>query len=80
MQWKQTGVRALLSIAAIVCSVNGHHPYRTECGFAFIELSIRLVVIRLDCRSVLAGQELISAAGLRATISQIEKYSYTALT
>jgi prepilin-type N-terminal cleavage/methylation domain-containing protein len=44
-------------------------------GFTLIELSIVLVVIGLIVGGVLVGQNLIAAAGLRATISQIEKYN-----
>jgi prepilin-type N-terminal cleavage/methylation domain-containing protein len=47
----------------------GHHQ-----GFTLIELSIVLVIIGLVVGGVLVGQNLIAAAGVRATISQIEKY------
>jgi prepilin-type N-terminal cleavage/methylation domain-containing protein len=43
-------------------------------GFTLIELSIVLVIIGLIIGGVLVGQDLISAAGVRAQISQIEKY------
>jgi len=43
-------------------------------GFTLIELSIVLVVIGLILGGVLVGQSLISAAGVRAQIRQIEKY------
>jgi len=43
-------------------------------GFTLIELSIVLVVIGLVVGGVLVGQDLISAAGVRAQIAQIEKY------
>ena len=43
-------------------------------GFTLIELSIVLVIIGLIVGVVLVGQDLIRAAGVRATISQIEKY------
>jgi prepilin-type N-terminal cleavage/methylation domain-containing protein len=48
----------------------GHHQ-----GFTLIELSIVLVIIGLLVGGVLVGQDLIRAAGVRATISQIEKYN-----
>lgn len=44
-------------------------------GFTLIELSIVLVIIGLLVGGVLVGQDLIRAAGVRATISQIEKYN-----
>jgi prepilin-type N-terminal cleavage/methylation domain-containing protein len=49
-------------------------------GFTLIELSIVLVVIGLIVGGILVGQSLISAAGVRATISQIEKYNTAANT
>jgi prepilin-type N-terminal cleavage/methylation domain-containing protein len=44
-------------------------------GFTLIELSIVLVIIGLIVGGVLTGQDLIRAAGVRAQISQIEKYN-----
>lgn len=44
-------------------------------GFTLIELSIVLVVIGLIVGGVLVGQDLIKAAELRATISQLEKFN-----
>jgi prepilin-type N-terminal cleavage/methylation domain-containing protein len=44
-------------------------------AFTLIELSIVLVIIGLIVGGVLVGQSLIAAAGVRATISQIEKYN-----
>jgi prepilin-type N-terminal cleavage/methylation domain-containing protein len=49
-------------------------------GFTLIEISIVLVIIGLIVGGVLVGQSLISAAGVRATISQIEKYNQAANT
>src|SRR5580700_8566203 len=46
-----------------------------KSGFTLIELSIVLVIIGLIVGGVLVGQDLIRAAGVRATISQIEKYN-----
>jgi prepilin-type N-terminal cleavage/methylation domain-containing protein len=43
-------------------------------GFTLIELSIVLVIIGLITGGVLVGRDLISAAELRAQITQIEKY------
>lgn len=44
-------------------------------GFTLIELSIVLVIIGLIVGGILVGEDLIRAAGVRATISQIEKYN-----
>jgi prepilin-type N-terminal cleavage/methylation domain-containing protein len=44
-------------------------------GFTLIELSIVLVIIGLIVGGVLAGQDLIRLAAVRATISQIEKFN-----
>ena len=44
-------------------------------GFTLIELSIVLVIIGLIVGGVLVGQDLIRAAEVRATVSQIEKYN-----
>src|ERR1700727_1841102 len=49
-------------------------------GFTLIELSIVLVIIGLIVGGILVGQSLIAAAGIRATISQIEKYNTAANT
>lgn len=44
-------------------------------GFTLIELSIVLVIIGLLVGGVLVGRDLIKAAEIRATISQIQKYT-----
>jgi prepilin-type N-terminal cleavage/methylation domain-containing protein len=44
-------------------------------GFTLIELSIVLVIIGLIVGGVLVGQNLVRAAGARATVAQIEKYN-----
>lgn len=49
-------------------------------GFTLIELSIVLVVSGLIVGGVLVGQDLIRAAGVRATITQIEKFNQAAHT
>jgi prepilin-type N-terminal cleavage/methylation domain-containing protein len=47
----------------------------TNDGFTLIELSIVLVIIGLIVGGVLVGRDLISAAGTRAQIAQIDKYN-----
>jgi prepilin-type N-terminal cleavage/methylation domain-containing protein len=49
-------------------------------GFTLIELSIVLVIIGLIVGGVLVGQNLINAAGVRATITQVEKFNTAANT
>lgn len=49
-------------------------------GFTLIELSIVLVIIGLIVGGVLVGRDLISAAGVRAQVTQIEKYNTSANT
>ena len=44
-------------------------------GFTLVELSIVLVIIGLIIGGVLVGQDLIRAAEIRATVSQMEKYN-----
>ncbi len=44
-------------------------------GFTLIELSIVLIIIGLMAGGILVGQNLIDAAGIRATITQIEGYN-----
>lgn len=61
--------------AAIKCVPKLH-----KSGFTLIELSIVLVIIGLIVGGVLVGQDLIRAAGVRAVITQIEKYNTAANT
>jgi len=49
--------------------------HRRAKGFTLIELSIVLVIIGLIVGGVLVGQDLMSAAAVRAQITQIEKYN-----
>jgi prepilin-type N-terminal cleavage/methylation domain-containing protein len=76
-QW-QDALRELIAgdpkrIEAIVEAANRTPPQSD--GFTLIELSIVLVIIGLIVGSVLVGRSLIQAAGVRATITQIEKYN-----
>lgn len=56
------------------------HTVTLHRGFTLIELSIVLVIIGLIVGGVLVGQDLIRAAEVRATITQIEKYNTAANT
>lgn len=47
----------------------------SRAGFTLIELSIVLVIIGLIVGGVLVGQDLIRAAEIRATITQVEKFN-----
>src|SRR3984885_3925644 len=53
---------------------------QAQACFTLIELSIVLVIIGLIVGGVLVGQDLIKAAEIRATVSQIEKYNTAANT
>jgi prepilin-type N-terminal cleavage/methylation domain-containing protein len=61
-----------------MCEVDSSNPSAQAAkngGFTLIELSIVLVIIGLIVGGVLVGQDLIKAAEIRATVSQIEKYN-----
>jgi type II secretory pathway pseudopilin PulG len=60
--------------------MGGRKSYGQSGGFTLIELSIMLVIIGLIIGGVLVGQSLISAATVRAQITQIEKYNTAANT
>jgi prepilin-type N-terminal cleavage/methylation domain-containing protein len=67
-------VKAFLTIRALKFQRSASMG-KPKCGFTLIELSIVLVIIGLIVGGILVGQDLIRAAGVRATISQIEKYN-----
>lgn len=46
-------------------------------GFTLIELSIVIVIMGLIIGGILVGRDLIASAGIRAQVSQIEKYNST---
>ncbi len=46
-----------------------------QSGFTLVELSIVLVIIGLIVGGVLAGRDMIAAAEIRSTISQVERYN-----
>ena len=52
--------------------------YTQQAGFTLVELAIVLVIIGLIVGGVLVGQDLIKAAEIRATVTQIEKYNTAA--
>lgn len=47
----------------------------SQSGFTLVELSIVLVIIGLIVGGVLVGQDLIRAAEVRATVSQVERFN-----
>jgi len=53
---------------------------RYSQGFTLIELSVVLVIIGLIVGGILVGQNLIDAAGVRATITQFERFNTAANT
>ncbi len=54
--------------------INIENKIKSTSGFTLIELSIVLVVIGLIVGGILVGRDLISAAAVRAQITQIEQY------
>ncbi len=48
---------------------------KRKSGFTLIELSIVLVIIGLIIGGILVGRDLINSSGVRAQISQIEKFN-----
>jgi prepilin-type N-terminal cleavage/methylation domain-containing protein len=51
-----------------------------QSGFTLVELAIVLVIIGLIVGGVLVGQDLIKAATIRASVSQLERYDAAANT
>ena len=79
-----TGSRDIISVQ--ICSsrprykngVTSHWsviPTLRQAAFTLVELAIVLVIIGLLVGGVLVGKDLISAAEVRAQVSQIEKYN-----
>lgn len=50
------------------------HCYKNE-GFTLVELSIVLVIIGLIVGGIFVGLDMLAAAQLRATVSQVEKFN-----
>lgn len=48
--------------------------YKNQKGFTLVELAIVLIIIGLIVSSVLVGQDIIKAAELRATTTQLNKF------
>jgi prepilin-type N-terminal cleavage/methylation domain-containing protein len=65
----------LAQVLALPCRVGRACDEARQQAFTLIELSVVLVIIGLIVGGVLVGQGLIRAAGVRATITQIEKYN-----
>jgi prepilin-type N-terminal cleavage/methylation domain-containing protein len=58
----------------MMSKIGFRHRTRRSSGFTLIELSIVLVIIGLIVGGILVGRDLVEAAGMRATLAQIEKY------
>lgn len=56
-------------------SINRNSANEAQAGFTLIELSIVLVIIGLIVGGILIGQDMIKSAELRATVTQLERYS-----
>ncbi|MAR56444.1 MAG: hypothetical protein CMM93_04610 [Rickettsiales bacterium] len=56
------------------------HVTHKESGFTLVELAIVLVIIGLIVGGVLVGQDLIKAAEIRATVSDLEKFNAASTT
>lgn len=59
---------------------NKKSPVCSQSGFTLIELSIVLVILGLLIGGILVGSNLISLAGVRATVAQVERYNASVYT
>lgn len=57
-----------------------HSRTSKQSGFTLVELAIVIVIIGLIVGGILVGQDLIKAATVRATLSDLEKYNSAATT
>ncbi len=60
-------------------SRNNKHMNQSDNGFTLLELSIAITIIGLLVGGVLVGQDLIKAAQVRSTVSQVQSYESAAM-
>ncbi len=74
------GIANPIDATPALCSNHTVNMRPKSNGFTLVELAIVLVIVGLIVGGVLVGQDLIKAAQIRATISDIEKYNAAATT